>query len=417
MPAALFERFGVEIEHMIVARDSPELAVLPIADRLLAAAAGEPTGEFENGPITWSNELALHVVELKVTEPASSLAPLPEKFHASALRMIALLEPLGARLLPTGMHPFMVPERDMRLWPHDCAPVYAAFDRIFSCRGHGWANLQSVHLNLPFSGDDEFARLHAAIRLLLPILPALAASTPFKEGRATGLLDTRLETYRTNARAVPSVTGRVVPEPVRSRDEYEEKILGPIYADMAPLDPEGILRHEWVNARGAIARFERDTIEIRVLDSQECPSADVAVVAAVVAVLRRLVAGEWAAPESIARFPGEPLETLFLETIREADRAVVRDGGYLSALGRRERGPVTAGELWRDLADRTLAKEEDGRAFLPHLRRITTEGPLARRILRRAGRGATRESIAAVYRDLARCLEENRPLEAAPGGP
>jgi hypothetical protein len=32
-----------------------------------------------------------------------------------------------------------------------------------------------------------------------------------------------------------------------------------------------VLRHEWVNARGAIARFDRSAIEIRVLDVAECP--------------------------------------------------------------------------------------------------------------------------------------------------
>jgi hypothetical protein len=90
--------------------------------------------------------------------------------------------------------------------------VYEAFDRIFDCRGHGWANLQSAHLNLPFSDAEEFGRLHAAIRLLLPILPALAASSPVMDGRLTGRVDSRLDVYRHNARRVPQVSGRVVPE-------------------------------------------------------------------------------------------------------------------------------------------------------------------------------------------------------------
>ena len=67
--------------------------------------------------------------------------------------------------------------------------MYEAYDRIFDCRGHGWANLQAVHLNLPFSGDEEFGRLHAAIRLVLPIMPAdrimasgLATSLPARAG-------------------------------------------------------------------------------------------------------------------------------------------------------------------------------------------------------------------------------------------
>src|SRR5690606_18371458 len=100
------------------------------------------------------------------------------------------------------------------------------FDRIFNCGGHGWANLQSVHLNLPFANDAEFGRLHTAIRLLLPLMPALAASSPLVERRMTGVLDNRLEFYRSNAKRVPSVTGLVVPEPALTRQEYEQDILG-----------------------------------------------------------------------------------------------------------------------------------------------------------------------------------------------
>ena len=48
-----------------------------------------------------------------------------------------------------------------------------------------------------------------------------------------------------------------------SHAAYERDILQRIYSDLEPLDPEGVLRHEWVNARGAIARFDRGTVEIR----------------------------------------------------------------------------------------------------------------------------------------------------------
>src|SRR5690606_30349750 len=126
--------------------------------------------------------------------------------------------------------------------------------RIFDCRGHGWANLQSVHLNLPFANDDQFGRLHAAIRLLLPLLPALAASSPLIESRRSGLLDTRLDVYRSNAARIPSVSGQVIPEPVYTRSDYDREILQRMYRDVAPFDPDGTLQHEWLNARGAIAR-------------------------------------------------------------------------------------------------------------------------------------------------------------------
>jgi gamma-glutamyl:cysteine ligase YbdK (ATP-grasp superfamily) len=312
------------------------------------------------------------------------------------------------------MHPFMEPDREMRLWPHDCGDVYAAFNRIFSCRGHGWSNLQSVHLNLPFAGDGEFSRLHAAIRFLLPILPALAASSPFREGMATGLRDTRLETYRSNAKRVPSVAGSVIPEAVFTRAEYESRIIERIYADLAPLDPEGHLRHEWINARGAIARFDRDTIEVRVLDSQECPSADLSVVAATVAAVRALTQGAWAPVSDLMAFETEPLTAIFLDAVRDGEDAIVRNAAYLAAMGVRG-SSARAGEIWETLVLRTLAREAGADAFLPSLRRIFRQGTLATRLLRRAGEGGGgRDAIAAAYEDLARGLPLDRGFDAPP---
>ena len=203
----------------------------------------------------WSNELALHVIELKTNGPASRLEPLVKLFQEQVCRLNTILQPMGAQLLPTAMHPWMDPDRELKLWPHEYNPIYEAYNGIFDCRGHGWANVQSTHLNLPFADDDEFGRLHAAIRLLMPLLPALAASSPIVDRALTGLADYRMEVYRSNSRPVPSVTADVIPEPVYSRGDYEQKILQRMYRDIAPLDTQGVLRHEWLNSRGAIARF------------------------------------------------------------------------------------------------------------------------------------------------------------------
>ena len=56
----LFQGFGVELEYMIVARDT--LAVLPVTDLILQEAAGELADEVERGMLAWSNELVLHVI-------------------------------------------------------------------------------------------------------------------------------------------------------------------------------------------------------------------------------------------------------------------------------------------------------------------------------------------------------------------
>ena len=378
-PLSLFAGFGVELEYMIV--DSQSLSVRPIADALLEAGAGEPTGDVERGEICWSNELVAHVVELKVNSPAPALEPLPGLFQQNVREIQSLLDPLSARLMPAAMHPWMNPERETHLWPGEYSTVYETFDRIFGCQGHGWANLQSVHLNLPFANDAEFARLHAAIRLILPILPALTASSPVMDGRVTGLMDNRLEVYRTNSRKIPSVAGQVIPEQAFSEAEYQARILKPLYAEIAPHDPAGVLRNEWLNARGAIARFSRNAIEIRVMDAQECPLADVSICAAVVAVLRDLVAERWSPLAAQQALDVAPLAAILLPTIRDAEQAVIDNGEYLALFGYPGTS-CTTGELWQHLIGSCAGLTATQGPWTAPLQTILQQGPLARRIVR-----------------------------------
>jgi gamma-glutamyl:cysteine ligase YbdK (ATP-grasp superfamily) len=402
-PLHLFTGFGIELEYMLVAVDT--LDVLPITDRVLHAVAGAYESEVEMGDIAWSNELVLHVIELKTNGPASSLHGLPAAFAAQIRHINSLLEPFGGCLMPSAMHPWMNPRREMRLWPHAYSPVYEALNRIFGCQGHGWANLQSVHLNLPFANDAEFARLHAAIRLLLPLMPALAASSPALEGRLSGCLDTRLNMYRTNAQRIPSVTGKVIPEPVFTKHDYEQAILQPLYRDIAPYDAEGVLQYEWLNARGAIARFDRNAIEIRVLDVQECPFADLAICAAIVEVLRALVAEHWCDLASQQAWPVEPLHAMLLETIRHGEQAIIENVDYLRLFAF-PRTTATAGELWQHLCEQTHLTQ-DGNPWAEPLRVILHHGPLARRLLQALGPAPTRPRLQAVYRTLCTCLASN----------
>jgi gamma-glutamyl:cysteine ligase YbdK (ATP-grasp superfamily) len=402
----LFEAYGVEIEAMIV--DASTLHVKPIADELMAAVAGGAESEVELGDLAWSNELTLHVLELKTNGPAPALAGLAGKFHESELRANRELAAFGARLMPGAMHPWMDPHTETELWPHEYTEVYHTFDRIFGCAGHGWANLQSTHLNLPFSGDEEFGRLHAAIRIVLPLIPALSAASPFWDGRRGPALDGRLLAYRGNARSIPSVTGLVVPEPAFTRAHYEAEILGRIYADLAPHDPAGVLRYEWANARGAIARFDRGTVEIRVIDAQECPSADLAVVAAVTTLVRALAIGGLAERDARADPSTEELASVLEGTMVRADAADVDAPGLLRVLGLPAQ-TMTAGDAWRRILDR-FPPDDRAKEWTAPLETILERGPLARRILAASGEEPDRERLRDVYLGLCGCLEDNRPF-------
>jgi carboxylate-amine ligase len=386
---------------MIVDRDS--LAVRPIADRLLNLFA-ESSGADAAGArpaVEWSNELVRHVVEIKNPLPVRELASLPARFHDRIRDANRVLARDNARLMPTAMHPWMNPRRETRLWDGD---IYRSYDRIYDCRGHGWANLQSMHINLPFGDDDEFARLHAAIRLVLPLLPALAASSPIVDGAPTGLLDSRLDAYRRNCTITPHVAGSVVPETVETQAEYEAKILRPMYAQIAPHDSEGVLQHEWLNSRGAIARFDRRAIEIRVVDVQECPQADAAIAAATAAVVRSLYDRCYAPLDEQQAIATETLYDVLIATIRDADAAQIDDVDYLHALGM-PTSHCVARDVWRSL----LADVDSAHAWWrPAIDAILEDGPLARRILRATGSHPDRHRLVTTYRALCQCLDDGR---------
>lgn len=395
----LFEAYGVELEYMIVSKET--LDVQPVCDRLIEAECGTIQSDVERGEISWSNELVLHVVELKTTEPARSLQGLAGKFHSEVRQINRRLAEQGCRLMPSAMHPWMDPFREMRLWPHDYSVVYETFNRIFDCRGHGWANLQSVHLNLPFDGDDQFGRLHAAIRLILPLLPALAASSPLAEGRLTGRMDQRLHVYRSNSSKIPSIAGRVIPEPAYTEAEYHRLIFEPMFREIAPYDPEGVLQDEFLNARGAIARFGRGSIEIRVIDIQECPAADLGVLQLVVAVLKALVQERWGSMTELQSVSVDSLSAILLSSIDKGEQTVVEDAAVLKLLGQTA-SPRTLQQIWQSLySNLNPVMDNECRTALDV---ILDQGPLARRIHQKLHRDPSMLAITDVALDLCDCL-------------
>ena len=324
-----FSGYGIELEYMIVDRES--LAVRPIADQLLRAFAGHDAANVDAGTLGWSNELVRHVVEIK------NIAPTP---RSTRCRAFPGRDARRERLLGTrGRAPDA--DRDASVdGPGDGdgalgdrGEIYRTYDRIYDCRGHGWANLQSMHVNLPFADDTQFARLHAAIRLVLPLLPALAASSPIADGIRPGSSTIGSRPTARSAALTPRVVGRRHSRHRRHARRIRSADPGADVRGDRAARPAGVLRHEWLNSRGAIPRFDRDAIEIRLVDVQECPLADVAIAAAIVAVVESLYAEQTAALADQQAIRTDRLSHLLLATIRDADEAIVDDVAYLRVLG------------------------------------------------------------------------------------
>jgi len=401
----LFEAYGVELEYMIVDRDT--LNVRPICDLLFTKIAGEITSDIERQPISWSNELVNHVVEIKCFEPISTLAGLGSHFHEQICAINLALQTENACLMPTAMHPWMDPLKETQLWPHEYHEIYELYNRIFDCRGHGWSNLQSTHINLPFQGDDEFGRLHAAIRLLLPLIPALSAASPYYEGKHHGFKDSRLEAYRHNQKEIPSIAGSIIPEDVYTRADYHTRIFDPIIRDIRPYDKDGILDKHFLNSRGAIARFDRNAIEIRIIDIQESPGMDIAILEMITEILKQLVNEIPSAYQQQASIKTSYLADLWKSVIREGGDVIVSDTNYLQALGFHE--PKTIMQIWSEWFQNNGEKITSESAIL--FKTILEKGSLSERMLHAAGENPSIEEIHKLYQRLCKCLEDNSPFQ------
>lgn len=403
-PLHAFAGYGIELEYMIVSRS--DLSVQPLAAALLRDADGAVANELEQGALAWSNELVMHVLELKTNGPAAQLDDLAGLFHADVLKINRQLALHGAQLLSTASHPLFDPDRETRLWTYGQNEIYAAYDRIFGCRGHGWSNLQSMHINLPFHDDEEFCRLHAAIRVALPLIPALAASSPLEQGRRAPWLNNRLRYYRDNQRQIPEISGQVIPEAVSGIADYRERILEPMYRAIAPHDPDSILRGDWLNSRAAIARFERQAIEIRIIDLQEAPIADLAVAEAVIGLVRAFYTEQLASFEAQQAVATEHLAAQLWQAAEHGGAARCADPVYRALLGLA--APCTATQAWLALLPQLGLSAGAART----LEAMLARGTLAEAILRRVGEPVESERIIECYREIGQCLIDNRLFQS-----
>lgn len=399
----LFEGYGVELEYMIV--DKETLNVKPIAEVLLTTPEGI-VGELEHGITARSNELVSHVIELKSNGPATDLLALRQAFSENVRSINAQLAPHQAMLMPSAAHPWMNPATETHLWQHESQEIYHLYDRIFNCKGHGWSNLQSTHINLPFYDDEEFARLHTAIRFLLPVIPALTAASPVLDGKFTGYMDKRLFYYEKNQSKIPVITGKVIPEKVFTKHQYQKHIYDRIASAIAPFDPEGVLKPVWLNSRGAMARFDRGAIEIRIIDIQECPSADLSVVALLSHVLKLLVKGKWVPFDVQQAFETEDLHAIFRTCVKSASQAAITDPTYLAAWGLNQE--VTGRQLWKHLIDTAAAHyPEEIKDWLPDVLSINENGTLAERIMESLEGRMNEDGLYHTYKTLAHCLQDD----------
>jgi len=387
---------GPEHEFSIV---DEKLQPLPIVDKVIKDVHGRIVNNVDLGAFSFGKELQAHVAEFKANEPFDSPEVFEETMHNAVLRILEFLERrYEARLLGMGMHPSLLLDK-VKVWSHRDRQIYQALSRVFNLNQHGWLNIQSFQLNLPFKNEREAVRLYNALANILPYLPAIAASSPIYESKIGDYVDNRLYFYLVNQAEVPSITGDMIPEYVSSFEEYEKTTIRQYSEDLAKVNaPRCLLNKEWLNSRGAVIRFDRKAIEIRIMDEQECVKSDVALSCFIRATLRGILQHR------------EEFEYLPHDILVNNLRAVIRDG--LDASVQHPKGS-TARQVCRHLhriAGENASSEE--KKYLGIIKRRIEEGSLSDLILKEVTKRVLRtdlgEAIFTVYSSLASSLERNK---------
>ena len=339
----------------------------------------------------------MHVMEVKANQPFKTPLEFEETMQNAVSTLSSIVGEHGAALLGTGMHPLLM-LKDTEVWPHYHKKIYKEYGKIFNLNQHGWLNIQSFHLNLPFQSEADAVQTHNYLANLCAYLPAIGASSPIYEGKNGPDIDNRLNFYKLNQKEVPSITGDVIPQYNESLRDYKKKVIGRYSADLAKAGAnKTLLNREWVNSRGVIFRFDRSALEVRVLDEQECIKSDVALGCFIRSALRGLIT------DNAEFLPHDLLVNDFNAVIKEGRNAKV-----MNHFGK------TAKQVCQHYL--ALAEEhadENEKKYLWIVKKRLDNGNLSdiirQRVARRAQRTDFHEAIINIYSTLIKSLKDNEP--------
>jgi gamma-glutamyl:cysteine ligase YbdK (ATP-grasp superfamily) len=388
------EVLGPEHEFSIV---DETLKPLPIVDRIIKEVRGRIVNNVAFKDFSFGKELQSHVAEFRAGVPFESPCVFEETMHKAVMEISDLLERrFHASLLGLGMHPLLRLD-EAEIWSHRDRSIYEAMGRIFDLRQHGWLNIQSYQLNLPYSSEREGVKLHNTLANIIPYLPAISAASPVYESKISEYLDSRLYFYMVNQKEVPSVTGEVIPEYVSSFKEYRKMTIEKYSSELRQLHaPRCIIGKEWLNSRGAIFRFDRSAIEIRIMDEQECVKSDVALSCFIRALLRGLLKADQDLPHRL---------------LVEDFNSVIKAGLEANVLHSTFSKAYDVCLHFYSIALKNAT--EDEKKYLWLIKKRITEGNLSNLIIRdiakRSQKTSPVEAIRGVYLKMIENLKNNEP--------
>lgn len=351
---------------------------------------------------TWTSGTA-GGLRVGLAKPAKDLMEATEQLASAIERKDLALQIEGRLLLPTGVHPFASIEH-----LKEATPVAAPWTgKLFDLSGHGSVNSRATRWELPMAGDEDFGRLHTAIRMVLPLIPALSASSPLLQGKRAGALSARIMSLFDGWCRFPELGGSFIPEVALDQEDYYRIVLQPIARTLAREGLADSVDYHQVNVRLAVPQFDQGVISISAADVQECPSSDAAIAEMAIAVINAMKAGRWVSNYLQRAWHESDLLAILKDVARSGGGAVITNKDFLLMFGMM-RESATAAELWRRLYQEL--RGELSEAARARVALILDHGCLAQRILDRLGDRPSRERIMEIYRELAACLKENKPF-------
>ena len=253
----------------------------------------ERLGELERGEV--KNELHKSQIEL-ITGICATVDEAVDEL--SALRDAVLATGVG--LIACGTHPSAV-EGD------SVTTENPRYERIRDLLGDAGATpVCALHIHVGMPDAPTAIRVFNGLRRYLPLLEALAANSPFRHGRDTGLASARELTLRSWPRAG-------VPRAMADFDDFTQST-----ARLTRVAEVPDYTYHWWKLR---PHPRLGTVEIRALDSQVSPQDSAAVVAAVHALARHA-----AQAEPVEGPPGEVLDEASFRAARGGVEATLPDG-------------------------------------------------------------------------------------------
>jgi len=335
---------GIEEEFFLVDPESRDLVADP--DPAIFAACEQVAG-----PHKVVQEFLRSQIETN-TRVCTSLADLRESLIETRRLVIEAAARYGVSVMAASTHPFAK-------WQAQAATPkerYRRFEITFQDSVRQFL-VGGMHVHAGFGDGDSRIRVMTAMRRYLPLLHALAASSPFSGGRETGFKSSRLN-------LIGMLPRTSLPPPLHSRREYEALVEG--YRSLDFIQDGSEL---WWDIRPSTSY---PTVEMRICDV--CTRVEDALcVAALYACLIRRLHREYLE----GRLPPEPATELLAENRWVASRyGVLAFFGDIESGGRQDIDDFATG-LVADL--REDARALDCEAELQRVTGIIREGTAADR--------------------------------------